>query len=96
MKNDLAQESRLERHERRFVPRRSGSAFADGEAGEIADRAWSPPPRARHVSTRRANRPGRQARYKALNSDGNQEFATVMKVIRTLGFRVHPEPASAA
>jgi DNA-binding phage protein len=31
----------------------------------------------------------------ALSSDGNPEFATVLKVIRVLGFRLHPEPASA-
>jgi probable addiction module antidote protein len=36
----------------------------------------------------------RQALYKALSSDGNPEFATVLKVIRALGFRLHPEPAS--
>ena len=38
----------------------------------------------------------RQALYKALSSDGNPEFATVLKVIRALGLRLHPEPASAA
>jgi probable addiction module antidote protein len=37
----------------------------------------------------------RQALYKALSSDGNPEFATVLKVIRALGFRLHPEPMSA-
>jgi DNA-binding phage protein len=37
----------------------------------------------------------RQALYKALSSDGNREFATVPKVIRAVGFRLHPEPASA-
>ena len=37
----------------------------------------------------------RQALYKALSSDGNPEFATVMKVVRALGLRLHPEPAPA-
>ena len=37
----------------------------------------------------------RQALYKALSSDGNPEFATILKVIRALGFRLHPGPASA-
>jgi hypothetical protein len=30
-----------------------------------------------------------------LSSDGNPEFATVLKVIRALGFRLHPESAAA-
>jgi probable addiction module antidote protein len=38
----------------------------------------------------------RQALYKALSSDGNPEFGAVLKVIRALGLRLHPEPASAA
>jgi len=31
-----------------------------------------------------------------VSSHGNPEFATVLKVIRALGFRLHPKPASAA
>ena len=38
----------------------------------------------------------RQALYKALSADGNPEFATVLKVVRALGLRLHPEPAPAA
>jgi probable addiction module antidote protein len=38
----------------------------------------------------------RQSLYKALSSDGNPEFATVLKVMQALGFRLHPEPASTA
>ena len=38
----------------------------------------------------------RQALYKALSGEGNPEFATVLKVVRALGLRLHPEPASAA
>jgi probable addiction module antidote protein len=30
----------------------------------------------------------RTSRYKALSQDGNPEFATVVKVLRTLGLRV--------
>ena len=37
----------------------------------------------------------RQALYKALSRDENPEFAAVLKVIRALGLRLHPEPASA-
>lgn len=71
-------------------------AFADGDAGEIAD-ALGVVARARGMS-QLAEETGltRQALYKALSSDGNPEFATVLKVIRALGFRLHPEPASGA
>ena len=32
---------------------------------------------------------GRESLYKALSPDGNPEFATVLKVIRALGLRLH-------
>jgi probable addiction module antidote protein len=68
--------------------------FADGEASEIAD-ALGVVARARGMS-QLAEDTGltRQALYKALSSDGNPEFATVLKVIRAFGLRLHPEPAS--
>jgi probable addiction module antidote protein len=71
-------------------------AFADGDAGEIAD-ALGVVARARGLP-QLAEETGltRHALYKALSSDGNPEFATVLKVIRALGFRLDPEPASAA
>jgi probable addiction module antidote protein len=70
-------------------------AFADGEASEIAD-ALGVVARARGMS-QLAEETGltRQALYKALSSDGNPEFATVLKVLRAFGLRLHPEPASA-
>jgi probable addiction module antidote protein len=69
-------------------------AFADGDAGEISD-ALGVVARARGMS-RVAEDTGltRQALYKALSSDGNPEFATVLKVLRALGLRLHPEPAA--
>ena len=71
-------------------------AFADGDAREITD-ALGAVARARSMS-QLAEETGltRQALYKALSGDGNPEFATVLKVIRALGLRLHPEPASAA
>ena len=71
-------------------------AFADGDAGEIAD-ALGVVARARGMS-QIAEETGltRQALHKPLSSDGNPEFATVLKAIRALGFRLHPEPASTA
>jgi len=70
-------------------------AFADGDAAEITD-ALGVVARARGM-TQLSEDTGltRQALYKALSSDGNPEFATVMKVIRALGYRLHPEPAPA-
>lgn len=32
---------------------------------------------------------GRESLYKALSAEGNPEFATVMKVLRSLGVRLH-------
>lgn len=71
-------------------------AFTDGDASEIAD-ALGVVARARGMS-QLAEETGltRQALYKSLSSDGNPEFATVLKVIRAFGLRLHPEPASAA
>lgn len=36
---------------------------------------------------------GRESLYKALSPEGNPEFATVLKVVRALGLRLHAEPA---
>ena len=36
---------------------------------------------------------GRESLYKALSPDGNPEFATVLKVVRALGIKLHAEPA---
>ena len=35
----------------------------------------------------------RESLYKALSAEGNPEFATVMKVIKALGLRLHVEAA---
>lgn len=32
---------------------------------------------------------GRESLYKALSADGNPEFGTVMKVVRSLGLKLH-------
>jgi len=37
---------------------------------------------------------GRESLYKALSPEGNPEFATVLKVIKALGLKLHAEPAS--
>jgi probable addiction module antidote protein len=36
---------------------------------------------------------GRESLYKALSATGNPEFATVLKVVRALGLRLHVQPA---
>jgi probable addiction module antidote protein len=38
---------------------------------------------------------GRESLYKALSPDGNPEFATVLKVVRALGLRLHATTAAA-
>ena len=35
---------------------------------------------------------GRASLYKALSPEGNPEFATVLKVVKALGIRLHAEP----
>jgi len=37
---------------------------------------------------------GRESLYKALSPDGNPELATVLKVVRALGLRLHATTAS--
>ena len=32
---------------------------------------------------------GRESLYKALSAEGNPEFATILKVVRSLGLRLH-------
>ena len=34
----------------------------------------------------------RESLYKALSGEGNPEFATVMKVVKALGFQLHASP----
>lgn len=37
---------------------------------------------------------GRESLYKALSPEGNPEFATVLKVVRALGLRLHAVPTT--
>lgn len=37
----------------------------------------------------------RESLYKALSGEGNPEFATVMKVVKALGFQFHASPMAA-
>jgi probable addiction module antidote protein len=36
---------------------------------------------------------GRESLYKALSTDGNPDFATIMKVIKALGLKLHASTA---
>ncbi|MFC0350167.1 addiction module antidote protein [Undibacterium danionis] len=38
---------------------------------------------------------GRESLYKALSGEGNPSFATVLKVMHALGYKLHPELADA-
>lgn len=38
---------------------------------------------------------GRESLYKALSTEGNPEFATILKVVAALGLRLHAAPAPA-
>lgn len=38
---------------------------------------------------------GRESLYKALSGEGNPSFATILKVTRALGIKLHPEAVAA-
>lgn len=39
---------------------------------------------------------GRESLYKALSGEGNPSFCTILKVMRALGIKLHPEAATHA
>jgi len=71
------------------------AAFETEDAAFITD-AFGIVARARGMSALASDTGlSRQALYKALSEGGNPEFATIMKVVRALGFRLTPERISA-
>ncbi len=71
------------------------AAFEDGDPGLIAA-ALGDVARAKGMTTVAAEAGlGRESLYKALSPDGNPEFATVLKVLRALGLRLHASASSA-
>ena len=71
------------------------AAFEDGDVPVIIQ-ALGAIARARGMSQiARETGLGRESLYKALSPDGNPEFATVLKVVRALGLRIHAETAHA-
>lgn len=72
------------------------AAFAEGEPSLVV-RALGTIARARGMS-QLAKETGlrRESLYKALSSDGNPEFATVLKVVKALGIKLHAEVANLA
>ncbi len=65
------------------------AAFEDGDPGLIAA-ALGDIARAQGMTKVAAEAGvGRESLYKALSPDGNPEFATVLKVMRALGLRLH-------
>jgi probable addiction module antidote protein len=67
------------------------AALEDGEP-TVVMRALGTIARARGMSQiARDTGLGRESLYKALSPDGNPEFATVLKVVRALGLKLHAE-----
>lgn len=65
------------------------AAFEDGDPGLIAA-ALGDVARAKGMTKVATDAGlGRESLYKALSPDGNPELATVLKVIRALGLRLH-------
>jgi probable addiction module antidote protein len=71
------------------------AAFEDGDVGVIVA-ALGDIARAKGMAqiAREAGL-GRESLYKALSTSGNPEFATILKVVRALGLRLHVDPARA-
>ena len=68
------------------------AALEDGEPTVVV-KALGAIARARGMSQiARETGLGRESLYKALSSEGNPEFATVLKVVRALGLKLHAEP----
>lgn len=71
------------------------AAFEDGDPGLIAA-ALGDVARAKGMMKVAAKAGlGRESPYKALSPDGNPEFATVLKVMRALGLRLHASASTA-
>ena len=71
------------------------AAFEDGDPGLIAA-ALGDIARAKGMMKIAAKAGlGRESLYKALSPDGNPEFATVLKVMRALGLRLHASASTA-
>ncbi len=69
------------------------AALEDGDPGLIFA-ALGDIARAKGMSTiARTTGLRRESLYKALSPDGNPEFATVLKVVKTLGLQLHAAPA---
>jgi probable addiction module antidote protein len=67
------------------------AALEDGEPGVVVQ-ALGAIARARGMSQiARDTGLGRASLYKALSPEGNPEFATILKVVRALGLRLHAE-----
>jgi probable addiction module antidote protein len=68
------------------------AALEDGEPAVVV-KALGAIARARGMSQiARDTGLGRESLYKALSPEGNPEFATVLKVVRALGLKLHAEP----
>ncbi len=71
------------------------AALEDGESAVVMH-ALGTIARARGMSQiARDTGLGRESLYKALSPGGNPEFATVLKVVRALGLKLHAEPEHA-
>lgn len=69
------------------------AALEDGDPGLISA-ALGDIARARGMAEiARETGLGRESLYKALSPEGNPEFATVLKVVKALGLRLHATPA---
>ncbi len=68
------------------------AALEDGEPAVVV-KALGTIARARGMSQiARDTGLGRESLYKALSPEGNPQFATVLKVVRALGLKLHAEP----
>lgn len=69
------------------------AALEDGDAALVAAALGDIARASGMTAIARETGLGRESLYKALSPDGNPEFATVLKVLRALGVRLHASAA---
>ena len=70
------------------------AALEDGDAALVAAALGDIARAKGMVQIARETGLGRESLYKALSPEGNPEFATVLKVVRALGLRLHAASAA--
>ena len=71
-------------------------AFADGDPRLVTEALGAIAKARGMAQLAKATGLRRESLYKALSTDGNPEFATILKVVKALGIRLHADSQLAA